>query len=119
VAGGALPDLDRREMAMMIAMIVVIFWLGFHPQPLLNTARHALDTLQRHTIEVQTVMRSESQGTGTSRSRGAIGLPVDFRGLQPVPYTVPEPPHGVGWLGRTGPFGNEKIQATPGGGKQP
>lgn len=119
VAGRELPDLDRREMAMMIAMIVVIFWLGFHPQPLLNTARHALDTLQRHTIEAQTVLRSEPQDTGPRRIRYAATLPVDLRGVELVPYNTPELLFRASWLGRTRTNGNEKIQAMSGDGKQP
>jgi NADH-quinone oxidoreductase subunit M len=40
--GWKLPDFSGREMAMMTALIVVIVWLGLHPQPVLNMAKPAL-----------------------------------------------------------------------------
>jgi NADH-quinone oxidoreductase subunit M len=90
VGGWELPDLDRREMAMMMAMIVVIFWLGFHPQPLLNTARPTLDRLQRYAVEGQAVVLSERQ----------------------LPFAV-------SWPGRLGAFAAGKFQATSWERKQP
>ena len=75
---------------MMMAMIVVIFWLGFHPQPLLNTARPALDRLQRYTVESQSVVLSERQ----------------------LPFAA-------SWPGRAGAFAADKLQATFWEGKQP
>jgi NADH-quinone oxidoreductase subunit M len=51
--GWRLPDLGGREMAIMAIMIAVIIGLGLYPQPVLNTARPALDGLQRSTVIVQ------------------------------------------------------------------
>jgi NADH-quinone oxidoreductase subunit M len=42
-----LPDLSLREVFMMAVMIVGLLWLGFYPQPVLDTFRPALDNLQR------------------------------------------------------------------------
>jgi NADH-quinone oxidoreductase subunit M len=42
-----LPDLTPREGVMMTLMIVGLLWLGFYPQPVLDTFRPALDNLQR------------------------------------------------------------------------
>ena len=42
-----LPDLKPREGLMMTVMIVSLLWLGFYPQPVLDTFRPALDNLQR------------------------------------------------------------------------
>ena len=39
------PDLSSREWVMMAALIVAIVWLGFYPQPVINTARATLDRL--------------------------------------------------------------------------
>jgi NADH-quinone oxidoreductase subunit M len=90
LGGWELPDLDRREMAMMMAMIIVIFWLGFHPQPLLNTARPTLDRLQRYTVEGQAVVLSERQ----------------------LPFVA-------SWPSRTGAFAADKFQSRSWKGKQP
>jgi NADH-quinone oxidoreductase subunit M len=43
-----LPDLTPREVVMMAAMMVGLLWLGFFPQPVLNTFRPALDNLERN-----------------------------------------------------------------------
>lgn len=43
----ALPDLGGREMAVLGWMAVVIFWLGLYPQPIFNTARRSLDSVQQ------------------------------------------------------------------------
>lgn len=42
-----LPDLTPREIVMMAVMIVGLLWLGFYPQPMLDTFRPAMDNLQR------------------------------------------------------------------------
>ncbi len=41
------PDLHLREAAVLLAMVVVLVWLGVFPQPVLNTARPALDGLHQ------------------------------------------------------------------------
>jgi NADH-quinone oxidoreductase subunit M len=68
--GWEIPDLDRRELAMMAAMTVVIFWLGFHPQPVLNTVQQALDNLQRYTLRTQQVMLTEPLWASSGRYPG-------------------------------------------------
>ncbi len=50
-----MPDLNVREMAVMISMILVLLWLGLYPRPVLNTAKPALDILQRGVEEVRMV----------------------------------------------------------------
>jgi len=42
-----LPDLTPREGLIMTAMILGLLWLGFYPQPVLNTFAPAMDNLQR------------------------------------------------------------------------
>ncbi len=41
-----LADFGGREMSIMTALIAVIVWLGFYPQPILNTVRHPLSNLE-------------------------------------------------------------------------
>lgn len=43
--GWSLPDLSAREWLVMGSLIAVIVWLGLYPQPVLNTARPALETM--------------------------------------------------------------------------
>ena len=45
--GWRIPDLEAREMTMMVAMMVVILWLGLYPQPYLDTARDSLVSLHK------------------------------------------------------------------------
>jgi len=41
-----MPDFDAREMFAMAAMMVALLWLGLHPQPVLDLAQPAIDSLQ-------------------------------------------------------------------------
>ena len=41
------PDLRLREAAVLLALVVVLVWLGFFPRPVLDTARPALDGLHQ------------------------------------------------------------------------
>ena len=51
----SLSDLNTRDMAVLTAMIAVILWLGLFPQSVLNTARPALDNLQRKSVTAAAV----------------------------------------------------------------
>jgi NADH-quinone oxidoreductase subunit M len=44
---GQLRDLDIREAAIFAPMMVGLLWLGVYPQPVLNTAKPAIETLQQ------------------------------------------------------------------------
>ena len=50
--GWRLPDLSRREFALMLVLIVAIVVIGLYPQPVINTAAPALNNLQAHVTEV-------------------------------------------------------------------
>ena len=41
-AGARLADLDRRELAVLAVLVVVIVWLGLYPKPVLDTSGPAL-----------------------------------------------------------------------------
>ena len=43
----AIPDFSARHMTVMAAMIATLVWLGVYPQPVLDTARPALDNIQQ------------------------------------------------------------------------
>jgi NADH-quinone oxidoreductase subunit M len=67
--GWRIPDLRPREAIVMGLLIVVILWLGLYPQPVLNTAAPALETLR---VYVQV------SGQPTDPPVG-VALPVTFR----------------------------------------
>ncbi len=50
--GWKLTDLSRRESVMLLVLIIAIVVFGLYPQPLINTARPALNQLQAHVTEV-------------------------------------------------------------------
>ena len=47
------PDLDLRESAIMVVLIVLIVWLGLFPKTVLTTAEPALEVLQETTTYAQ------------------------------------------------------------------
>jgi NADH-quinone oxidoreductase subunit M len=56
--GWKLPDLSARETAILAVLVVLIFGLGLFPQPVIDTARPALQSIQQqfshpdHTVTV-------------------------------------------------------------------
>ena len=40
-----LPDLDRRELAILLPIVVLIVWLGVYPKPFLDKIEPAVQTL--------------------------------------------------------------------------
>ena len=44
-----LPDLNWRETATMIPLVVVVFWVGLYPAPLLNVMDVSVTALVQHT----------------------------------------------------------------------
>ena len=61
------PDLSFRESTIMAALIAAIVWLGLFPQPVLNTARPALE-------HVQHMMESEPPSSSPRDSRSPVSL---------------------------------------------
>ncbi|MDQ1256403.1 MAG: NADH-quinone oxidoreductase subunit [Candidatus Hydrogenedentes bacterium] len=45
--GWKIPDLSRREAAIMASMIVGLVWLGLYPRPVIDTAQPALTQIQQ------------------------------------------------------------------------
>jgi len=44
----SLPDLGKRELAMMVPMMLILLWIGLYPQPLFRTFKPAMQKLQRY-----------------------------------------------------------------------
>ena len=44
-----LPDLNWRETATMIPLVVIVFWVGLYPGPLLNVMDASVTALIQHT----------------------------------------------------------------------
>jgi NADH-quinone oxidoreductase subunit M len=53
-ANRSLTDLNRRELGLMLPLVVVIIWLGVYPAPVLNRMETAVQTF---------VERVEMRGT--------------------------------------------------------
>lgn len=62
-----LPDINPREAVIFASLVVIIVWMGLNPQPLINTAQPAIETIQN----------------SISRQVGALQSPViDQSGLE-------------------------------------
>ncbi|MDC4204330.1 MAG: hypothetical protein MPW13_08075 [Candidatus Manganitrophus sp.] len=44
--GWTLPDLGRREILILVPLILTIVWLGIYPQPVFNTFQATMEALQ-------------------------------------------------------------------------
>lgn len=44
----SLPDLGKRELVMMIPMMLILLWIGLYPQPLFRTFEPAMRKLQEY-----------------------------------------------------------------------
>jgi NADH-quinone oxidoreductase subunit M len=44
----SLPDLGKRELVMMVPMMLVLLWIGLYPQPLFRTFEPAMRKLQQY-----------------------------------------------------------------------
>jgi NADH-quinone oxidoreductase subunit M len=40
-------DLNRREVALLVPLVLAIFWIGIYPKPLLGKTEYAADRLVR------------------------------------------------------------------------
>ncbi|GJL55769.1 MAG: NADH:ubiquinone oxidoreductase subunit M [Nitrospirales bacterium] len=58
-----LVDLNVREFGMMVPLVVLVFWIGLYPKPLLDVMHASVDRLVHRQAQVMTV----KQGTRDSR----------------------------------------------------
>ncbi len=53
--GWQFPDLNVREIASMTLLIALIVWLGLYPQPVINTAQEAFNSMRPNVATVQLI----------------------------------------------------------------
>jgi NADH-quinone oxidoreductase subunit M len=49
--GWKIPDLNGRELAELTSLIVILFWIGLYPQPIIDTTKDALDNIPQYSSE--------------------------------------------------------------------
>lgn len=62
--GWKLPDMTAREGLILASLIVLVLWLGLYPQPVIDTARPALETLQQSTAGKTSSLQPAAQFPG-------------------------------------------------------
>lgn len=80
------PNLNARELAIMVVMIAIIIWLGIYPQPVLNTASPALQNLQTSITYLPSASSALNQSPGGTNNTLLPPVP-----LKPVPGVVDSP----------------------------
>jgi len=74
-----LPDLSKRELALMLSLIVLLIGLGLYPQPVLNTSATAMQTVhQIYTAAAPTAAVNPAAGLapGAAPATGAGAITV-------------------------------------------
>ncbi len=74
-----LPDMKPREAVIMGSMILIILWLGLFPQPILNTARPALESIQQYMAAQGQVRQNDSLIRGITADPSGSLLKVNQR----------------------------------------
>jgi NADH-quinone oxidoreductase subunit M len=98
--GWDFSDITPRERGTFAALIAPLLLLGVYPQPVLTTARQALDNLQRHAVRTaQTSQSAAASATARSAmpdSTAAAGSSAAATGDTAAPPTTGTPPDGPG-----------------------
>jgi NADH-quinone oxidoreductase subunit M len=76
-----LRDLDRREMATLVPLVVLVFWIGLFPNPMLT---------RMHTSVNQIIARMQTSAPVTAVNPDSRLLPVSIAG-DPVAMETPKP----------------------------
>ncbi|HBP88299.1 MAG TPA: hypothetical protein DD706_11450, partial [Nitrospiraceae bacterium] len=76
-----LSDLNVREFGMMVPLVVLVFWIGLYPKPLLDVM-HA---------SVGRVLASQSTPVMVQKGEGGLGDPIV---MTPEPYRRSLAMHG-------------------------
>ena len=118
------PDLSARERGVAAAMIVIIVWLGLFPQPVIDAAAPAINSLQKiassQTEKTLAPVSAEGGGNGTARSFSAAVLaaseafacPDVLSGLPSKKSArMPFPPPSVSGNVVFGPVSHWKLRA--------
>jgi NADH:ubiquinone oxidoreductase subunit 4 (subunit M) len=61
--GWQLADFDRRELAIVSAIVAIVFWLGIYPQPVLQTSSRSMEILQEYTATSQQIQTNQAEGS--------------------------------------------------------
>ncbi|WP_454062380.1 complex I subunit 4 family protein [Candidatus Nitrospira salsa] len=79
INGWQIPDLSRRSLVLLGAMIIIQTWWGLYPHPILQTARLTLDRLQVIVAkeQVETALTSRTAPMGSPSTTGLPRLSVD------------------------------------------
>lgn len=72
-----LPDLNAREIALMLPVLALIVWIGVAPNPFLDTSKGSVDQLMRR-IDAARGMRT-AQLEGASRETPSVALEASER----------------------------------------
>jgi len=73
-----LSDLNVRNMGVMVSMILVLIWLGLFPKPVLETARPALQNIERSVVTM-----SQVESDSSTEAFGSLEIP-DFSSEEPA-----------------------------------
>jgi len=65
-----LRDLDLREMAILSPLVVIVFWIGFYPEPLLFPMHASVNHLVQHVDE--RLERSAERGTMNAERKSSL-----------------------------------------------
>jgi NADH:ubiquinone oxidoreductase subunit 4 (subunit M) len=81
-ANASLSDLSWREKAVLVPLVVFVFWIGVYPNTFLNNMEGSLENLLNQVNRRETVLRSlpaqswsEFMAGGTSNQAQAANLP--------------------------------------------
>ncbi len=70
------PNLNARELAIMVVMIAIILWIGIYPQPLINTAAPALQNMQTYAVFQASANPVSPLATGANSAAQSNAPPV-------------------------------------------
>ncbi len=70
-----IPDLNRRELAIMVPLLVCIVWLGVYPAPVLRRMEPAAERFVTQVLQRQQQMQTASQGDAAASGAGVGGRP--------------------------------------------
>ena len=85
-----LPDLTLREIAILTPLAALLLWIGFYPQPLIDTARASLASVC-HSIVGSGERRAKSR-----EQRNVLTEPLSSRESVGARFASPSPPAGEG-----------------------
>ncbi len=74
------PNLNARELGIMVVMIVIILWMGIYPRPIINTAAPALENMQSIAVYQASASPVSPLPGGLNTSLSSNSLPASAAG---------------------------------------